>query len=111
MKVVRLDPYLKAMKRLGLPDAALAEIEAAIAAMPYEHPLVRGLKGVRKARFALPGRGKSGGGRAIYFVATRRRTMLMITAYAKSDQADLTPRDRKIILDLVEQIEKGQSDV
>ncbi len=49
---------------------------------PEAHPVIKGLRGVRKARFALPGRGKSGGGRVIYFVAVGKRAYMM-TAYPK----------------------------
>ena len=37
MRVVRLKPYLRAMKGMGLDDDAMREIEAAILAAPA-HP-------------------------------------------------------------------------
>ena len=69
MLVVRLRPYIRAMSKMGFNDAGMREVEAAIAADPQVHPMIRGLKGVRKARFARPGGGKSGGGRAVCYVA------------------------------------------
>ena len=68
MRVVRLKPYLRAMKGMGLDDAAMRKVEAAILAAPGAHPIVPGLRGIRKMRFARPGAGKRGGGRAIYYV-------------------------------------------
>ena len=61
MKVVRLKPYLRAMKGMGLDDAAMREIESAVLAAPEAHPMIKGLRGVRKARFARPGTGKERG--------------------------------------------------
>jgi hypothetical protein len=107
MKVVRLKPYLRAMRNMGLGDAEMRRIEADILTRPESHPVVRGLKGVRKARFARPGRGKSGGGRAIYYVALGRGLLAMLTAYAKSEKKDLTPEDRRAILRVVETILHG----
>jgi RelE toxin of RelEB toxin-antitoxin system len=63
--------------------------------------------GVRKARFARPGTGKSGGGRAIYYVMIGLGRLYMMTAYAKSKQEDLTTSDRKAILRVIEQLLRG----
>src|SRR5262245_55062358 len=54
MKVVRLKPYLRAMDRMGLDDLMMRAIELDVVAAPEAHPVVKGLRGVRKARFALP---------------------------------------------------------
>lgn len=98
MKVVRLKPYLRAMKGMGLDDATVREIETTILAAPDAHPMIKGLRGARKARFPLPGRGKSGGGRTIYYVAVAPGTLFMMTAYPKSERDDLSPDQRRAIL-------------
>ena len=97
MKVVRLKPYLQAIKGMGLDDAAMREIEAAILVAPDAHPMIRGLRGARKARFPLAGRGKSGG-RTIYYVAVAPGTLFMMTAYPKNERDDLSPDQRRAIL-------------
>jgi hypothetical protein len=107
MRIIRLTPYLRAMRKMGFGDAEMQRVESDILAAPESHPVVRGLKGVRKARFARPGRGKSGGGRAIYFVSIGRGLLAMLTAYAKSEKEDLTPEDRRAILRIVESILHG----
>ena len=43
------------------------EMEFAIACAPEAHPVVKNTGGVRKARWARKGTGKSGGIRVIYF--------------------------------------------
>jgi hypothetical protein len=65
-------------------------------------PSFKGLKGVRKIRFALGGKRKSGGGRAIYFVIRVRVFAYLLLAYAKSSQTDLSNTQRKAIADLLE---------
>lgn len=104
MKVVRLNPYLKAMKGMRFDESGMREIELMILAAPEAHPMIRGLRGVRKARFARPGRGKSGGGRAIYYLALGIDHLFMMTAYPKSERDDLSPDQRKAILAIVETI-------
>ena len=107
MKVVRLKPYLRAMERMDLGEAAMRDIERSLVMAPEAHPVIRGLRGVRKARFALPGRGKSGGGRVIYYVAVKTAIYLM-TAYPKNEADDLSPEQRKRILAVIESL-KGES--
>src|SRR3954465_14923420 len=98
MQVVRLRPYLRAIRSMGLDDTDMRRIEADILRAPERYPIIRGLKGARKARFAMSGRGKSGGGRVIYFVSLGQGILAMLTAYAKNVQEDLTPADQKALL-------------
>ncbi|MCE7027252.1 type II toxin-antitoxin system RelE/ParE family toxin [Jiella sp. CBK1P-4] len=91
---------------MGLDDAAMREIEAGLAAAPNAHPVIRGLRGVRKARFALPGRGKSGGGRVIYYVAVKS-AIYMMTAYPKNESDDLSNAQREAILAAIERLKGG----
>ena len=46
---------------------------------------------IRKVRWALPGSGKSGGVRVIYYWRVSESQILMLTMYAKNVQANLTP--------------------
>ncbi len=67
------------------------------------------MKGVRKIRFALKSRniGKSGGGRAIYLVLMVKEIIVMLRAYAKTEQADLSERQRKEIRRFLEEFDHG----
>lgn len=103
MRILRLKPYLRAMVRMGLDDEGLREVEFDIVRAPEAHPVIRGLRGVRKARIALPGRGESGGGRVIYFVLAGT-DLFMMTAYPKNEQDDLTAAQRKDILAVLQSI-------
>lgn len=105
MKIVRFKPYLRAMARMGMNEKAMQAIEFDIVSAPEAHPMMRGLRGVRKARFALPGRGKSGGGRVIYYVSIGP-ALYMMTAYPKNEQDDLSPDQRKAIFAIIEQIKE-----
>jgi hypothetical protein len=58
---------------------------------PIENPesgaIVRGSGGVRKLRWALPGGGKSGGVRIIYYAQTKQGRIWMLTIYKKSEES------------------------
>ena len=82
------------------------QLEAAIASNPEAGAIMQGLKGVRKIRFGFGGRGKSGGGRTIYYLMISEDVSVMITAYAKNEKADLTPADRKAILAVLKELQE-----
>lgn len=106
MRIVRLKPYRRAMEHMGLDEAAMRQVEASVAAAPYAGRVIQGLRGVRKIRFPLPGRGKRGGGRLIYYFAVTE-TIYMMTAYPKSERDDLSPDQRKAILAVIESLKGG----
>lgn len=93
---------------MGFDEPAMQEVEASILAAPEAHPMIRGLRGVRKARFARPGGGKSGGGRAIYYIALSPDRLFMMTAYSKNERDDLSPDHRKAILVAIESIKGAE---
>lgn len=105
MRVIRFKPYIRACKAMSLAEADMLAIEQDIAAAPDRHPTMKGLRGVRKARIALAGRGKSGGGRVVFYVTIAPSILFMLTAYPKSEQADLTASQRRAILTLLDEIE------
>lgn len=88
---------------MGIDEAAMARIEDEIVANP-NHPMIKGLRGVRKARISRPGMGKRGGGRVVYYVSIGTDTFYMMAAYAKSDQDDLSNAQRRQILAELESI-------
>ena len=55
-----------------LSDEHYAELQMALVANPELGPVIAGTGGVRKLRWAAPGRGKRGGYRVIYYVRRPR---------------------------------------
>ena len=55
----------------------------------------------------MAGRGKRGGGRAIYYLMLNDDLSIMITAYAKNDQEDLTPEQKKAVLAVLKELKDG----
>lgn len=108
MQIVRTSRYLKDLKRIGATASDAARLEAEIASNPQAGDVIPGLGGLRKIRFGVAGRGKRGGGRAIYFLMIAKDVAIMVFAYAKADQEDLSPAQRKAALALVKELTDGQ---
>lgn len=73
-----------------------------LGADPKAGALVPGLGGIRKLRFAPEGRGKSGAFRVLYYVRDDATPILALLLYAKNEQANPTPEQRKRLLLVVE---------
>jgi mRNA-degrading endonuclease RelE of RelBE toxin-antitoxin system len=67
-----------------LTDAEYAALQAALIADPEAGPVIPGSGGVRKLRWAAPGRGKRGGYRVIYYVRRTGGVIWMLTMYPKN---------------------------
>ena len=89
------------MARATIPESVERAFEALIIADPNVGDVVRGLGGARKVRVAVPGRGKRGGARFLYFVRLARGRVYVLTAYTKNVRADLTAKQRKRVRQIV----------
>lgn len=63
--------------------------------------MIPGARGLRKLRRPASGRGKRGGARVIYYSVTYERKILLLYAYAKNVQGDLTPAQAKQLSQIV----------
>lgn len=59
--------------------------------------------GLRKVRWRSEGGGKRGGIRVIYYWYVPGHLIYMLLAYSKGKQSDLTPKQLKILRELVEE--------
>jgi len=96
--------FVREWDRLGLEDDDLNELEQLILTDPDAGALVSGTGGLRKLRFAPSRwrRGKRGALRVGYSHNARLEKVAILAVYAKADQSDLTPaerRDIKLLLD------------
>jgi mRNA-degrading endonuclease RelE of RelBE toxin-antitoxin system len=62
---------------------------------PRAGPVVPGTGGVRKLRWAVPGKGKRGGARVIYYFHDETLPLLALNIYAKSEKTDISPGEKK----------------
>jgi hypothetical protein len=91
--VVETPEFLAASRKLLDEDQRTLLINY-LAAHPAAGDLMPDTGGLRKLRWALPGRGKRGGARIIYFLHSERLPLFLLTAYAKTERADLSAKDR-----------------
>jgi hypothetical protein len=93
VSVVETPEFLTAMRRI-MDEEERGLLVDYLARNPLAGDIVQGTGGVRKLRWALEGRGKSGGARVIYYYHNEAMPLFALTAYAKNERADLSQADR-----------------
>jgi hypothetical protein len=66
-----------------------------IAANPEEGDVIPGTGGVRKLRWGRRGVGKRGGARIVYFYHDDAMPLYLLMVYAKAQQEELTPDEKR----------------
>ena len=98
----------KRWREIGLTDDDLAELEKYIMDNPNAGDMIEGTGGTVKLRFALPGKGKSGGVRVIYIDLLKYEKVYLITAYPKSQKDNMTDNEKAAVKQVVKRIIKRE---
>ena len=102
---VEVPSFRNAWKSLGLTDRDLRRLQEELLANPQLGNVIQGTGGVRKMRFALENRGKSGSVRVIYVDFVIQEKLYLLTAYPKSEKDNLAKAERNELKKLVEILE------
>lgn len=102
--IVRLPSFERSAVDL-LSEPQQRWLDITLSQRPESGAVLRNTGGVRKLRIALPGRGKSGGARVIYYYQSRIETIFLILAYPKNRKANLTGAEQQQMRKLTAQLE------
>ncbi len=92
MVIVETPVFSNQIKAM-MDDELYRQLQEALIVRPDAGDLIKGSGGLRKIRWKLKGKGKSGGVRVIYYWYTSADQIYMLYAYTKSKQSDLTSDD------------------
>lgn len=90
-----------------LGDGEYRDLQDHLLRHPDSGDIIRGSGGVRKIRWSLGSRGKSGGIRVIYYWMNAEDQIFLLTLYGKNEKADLSAADLKQVVRLLEDLKHG----
>jgi hypothetical protein len=100
MQFIETPVFTRAVAAL-LDDEAYRLLQLALLQRPQRGVVIRRGGGLRKLRWPVPGQGKRGGLRVIYFWEPLRETFYMLYAYPKNEREELTAQQLRLLSRLV----------
>jgi hypothetical protein len=101
MVIIETSVFTRCIQAL-MSDDDYAELQALLVDHLERGDVIPRSGGLRKVRYKLPGRGKRGGARIIYYWLNQDAELWMLYAYAKTQQEDLTPKQLRLLREIVE---------
>ena len=101
MKIIETTVFTKRL-RVFLKEEEYRKLQNELILNPGKGKIIIRSGGLRKIRWSIPGKGKSGGVRIIYYWVNIKEIILMLFIYSKNEHDDLTNEQLKILKSLVE---------
>jgi hypothetical protein len=100
--------FTRRWSEIGLTDVELFQLQIAILKDPAAGPVMEGTGGIRKVRFPLEHRGKSGSVRVCYVDFAEFEITYLITAFTKNEQENLTDAEKNVLRKLVKALHNAE---
>lgn len=101
---VNLDIFNKLWEDLGLSDDDLRELQEHLNIDPEAGKIIKNTGGVRKLRWAVKGKGKSGGVRVLYVDFLFYEKIYLLMVYTKNKKENITAKEKQIIKKKVDEL-------
>lgn len=101
---IAVDGFWEDWQHLNLNDQDINIFELYLMENLTKGDLVRGAKGIRKIRWAIGNKGKSGGVRIFYFDHESSNELFLIAVISKTEKENLTQAEINILAKLVTQL-------
>ena len=102
MEIYETSVFTKQITGL-ISDEDYRDLQRVLVVNPFAGVLIKNSGGLRKLRWRIAGKGKSGGIRVIYYYVTADSKIFMLVAYEKSKKDDLTQKQlatlRKLVME------------
>lgn len=98
--------FTRRWKEIGLGDDDLRRLQIMLLKDPESGPIIIGTGGIRKVRFPLHYKGKSGSVRVCYTDFGEYEVTYLITAFTKKEQANLSDEEKNVLRKLVKSLKE-----
>ena len=101
---VEVPLFTKRWAEIGLGNEELLTLQIMLLKNPESGPVMEGTGGIRKVRFPLERRGKSGSVRICYTDFEEYEVTYLITAFTKNEQQNLSAEGKNVLKKLVKML-------
>jgi hypothetical protein len=98
---VEIPLFSKRWTEIGLDEDDLLALQIMLLKDPESGPVMEGMGGIRKVRFPLKNRGKSGSVRVCYADFEEFEVTYLFTAFTKAERENLTQEEKNVLKKLV----------
>lgn len=98
--------FSKRWKEIGLGEEELRALQIMLLKDPESGPVMEGTGGIRKVRFPLKNRGKSGSVRVCYTDFAEYEIIYLITAFEKKEQENLSEDEKSVLKKMVKSLKE-----
>lgn len=98
--------FSKRWKEIGLGEEELRKLQIMLLKDPESGPVMEGTGGIRKVRYPLENKGKSGSVRVCYTDFAEYEVIYLITAFEKKEQDNLTKEEKNVLKKLVKSLKE-----
>ena len=95
-RFIETPPFTAQIVSLGAEEA-LRKLQLELAENPEAGVTLKGTGGFRKIRMALPGRGKSGGARVIYYHLASRGRIVLFYLFTKNEAENISKEGARVL--------------
>ncbi len=100
--------FTKRWLEIGLTDDDLRHLQIMLLKDPESGPVIEGTGGIRKVRFPLENRGKSGSVRVCYTDFAEYEATYLISAFIKKEQENLSDAEKNVLRKLVKSLRDAE---
>jgi hypothetical protein len=101
MVFIETPVFTRQVKEL-LSDESYTAFQWYLALNPKAGDVIKDTGGLRKVRWSVPGTGKRGGVRVIYFHVAAQSQVRLLLIYSKGEKDDLSAAEKKTLRKIVE---------
>jgi len=103
---IELPFFTKKWMEIGLDDIELLRLQVMLLDNPQAGPIIEGTGGIRKIRFPLRNRGKSGSIRVCYVDFEEYDIIYLLTVYTKKEKDNLSNEEKNYLKKLVKMLKE-----
>jgi hypothetical protein len=110
--ILETNAYKSSLSKVVHKGLAKDDLNFSVQKKLHENPLIGviipGTHGVRKFRHAMPGQGKRGSYRVVYYFYTESCPLYLLNIYAKNNADDISPESKIAFAKFVKELKRAK---